>query len=78
MTVTPPHPKALFSRRLVFRMSDENAVNFQQEMIDLLVKYQSMETTAEDTYYSALLALFPSNMPYEPSKDDPVQEDAAK
>lgn len=75
MSATPPHPKALFSRRFVFRLSDENAVNFQQEMMDLLVKYQSLETSSDDTYYATLMALYPSNMPYENSDDAPSNID---
>jgi hypothetical protein len=74
MSVVPPHPKALFARRLVFRLSEESAINFQQELIDLLVKYQSTETSADDAYYSALLALFPSNVPFEESEDDPEDD----
>lgn len=71
MTAKPPHPKALFARRLLFRLTDEKAAELQQELIDLLVKYQSIETTADDTYYATLLAVYPTNVPYEASEDDP-------
>lgn len=74
MTAKPPHPKALFARRLLFRLSDEKAEALQQEMIDLLVKYQSIETTADDTYYATLFALYPTNVPYEASDDDPSDD----
>lgn len=71
MSVTPPHPKSLFSRRLVFRLSTEQSTSLQRELIELLVKYQAMETSADDDYYAAILALYPSNMPFE----DSVEED---
>lgn len=70
MSVSAPHPKALFTRRVLFRMSDENVMNFQRELMDLLVKYQSFETSADDTYYASLMAVYPTNVPYEPSEDD--------
>lgn len=70
MSATPPHPQSLFARRLVFRLSEENAIDFQQELMDLFIKYQSKETSADDDYYAAVLALYPSNVPFEESEDD--------
>jgi len=70
MSVSPPHPKALLSRRLVFRLAEEKAVEFQQELMDLLVKYQSIETSPDDTYYAAILALYATNVPYEDEDED--------
>jgi predicted transcriptional regulator len=70
MSVVPPHPKSLFARRSVLRLTEENAVNFQQELMELMVKYQSTETSADDAYYAAVLALYPSNAPFEESEDD--------
>ena len=75
MSLVPPHPKSLFARRLVFRLSEDSAVEFQQELMDLFVKYQSTETSADDAYYGAVLALYPSNVPFEESDDDPEAED---
>ena len=65
MSAVPPHPKALFARRLLFRLTADKAMDFQRELMDLLVKYQSTETSADDTYYAALLALYPTNVPFE-------------
>ncbi len=75
MSVVPPHPNALFVRRLVFRLSEDNAVNFQQELMDLIVKYQSMETSANDAYYASVLGLYPSNAPFEESTDSDDTDD---
>jgi len=71
MSVVPPHPKSLFARRMVLRLNEENAVEFQKDLMDLYVKYQSKETSTDDTYYGAVLALYPSNAPFEESEDDP-------
>ena len=70
MSVVPPHPKSLFARRMVLRLSEDNAVTFQKELMDLFVKYQSTETSANDAYYGAVLALYPSNAPFEESDDE--------
>ena len=75
MSVVPPHPKSLFARRMVFRLSEENAVEFQKELMDLAVKYQSKETSADDAYYGSVLALYPSNAPFEES-DDELEDDS--
>lgn len=65
MSAAPPHPKALFARRLLFRLSADKAAAFQRELMDLLVKYQSIATHSHDTYYAALLALYPTSVPFE-------------
>lgn len=70
MRVSSPHPKGLFTRRILFRMTDEKVVEFERELMDLLVKYQSYETTADDTYYASVVAVYPTNVPYEASEDD--------
>lgn len=75
MSVVPPHKNALFVRRLVFRLSEDNAVNFQQELMDLIVKYQSTETSADDAYYAAVLGLYPSNAPFEISDESDDTDD---
>ena len=65
-----PHATALLARKFLFRLTDEQAVNFQIELKELLLKYQSSESTADDPYYSCLLALYRSSVPYESCEDD--------
>ena len=74
MSVTPPHPKSLLARRFVFRLTDKKASKFQKELMDLIVKYQSLETSPDDAYYAAVVGLYPSNMPFEDSEDNPDDE----
>lgn len=66
---TPPHPNSLLARKFLLRLNDEQATNFQRDLDELLLKYQSYETSTADPYYSCLLALYRSSVPYE-SFDD--------
>ena len=61
----PPHPKSLLARKFLFRLTDEQATSFQLELKELLLKYQSDETAADDPHFSCLLALYRSSIPYE-------------
>lgn len=70
LNAVPPHPQALLARRFLFRLTDEQATSFQRDLAALLLKYQSGETTVDDPYYSCLLALYRSSIPYEPIEDN--------
>lgn len=70
LSLTPPHSRALLARKLLVRLTDEQASNFQRELADLLVKYQSCETTSDEPFYSCLLALYRSSVPYEDFEDE--------
>lgn len=65
LNLTPPHSRALLAGKFLFRLSDEQAKDFQRELAELLFKYQSGETSADDPFYSCLLALHPSSAPYD-------------
>ena len=65
----PPHPDSLLARKFLLRLTDEQATDFQRDLEDLLLKYQSYETSTADPYYSCLFALYRSSVPYE-SFDD--------
>lgn len=69
LNATPPHPNALLARKFLLRLTDEQATEFQRDLEDLLLKYQSYETSTADPYYSCLLALYRSSVPYD-SFDD--------
>lgn len=69
LNATPPHPTSLLLRKFLLRLTDEQATDFQRDLDDLLLKYQSYETSAADPYYSCLLALYRSSVPYD-SFDD--------
>lgn len=70
MSIPPPHPKSLFSRRTIIRIPEEKALEFQRELIALVAKYQSIETTPDDPYYAAVMALYATNVPYEDEDED--------
>ena len=70
MSLLPPHPKALYSRRTIIRMPEEKAAEFQRELMDIAMKYQQIETSRDDTYYAAVLALYATNIPYEDENED--------
>ena len=67
-----PDPKALLARKFIFRLTDEQATSFQHDLADLLLKYQSGETSSDDPYYSCLLALYRTSVPYESYDDSEV------
>lgn len=69
LNATPPPPNALLARKFLLRLTDEQATEFQRDLEDLLLKYQSYETSTADPYYSCLLALYRSSVPYD-SFDD--------
>lgn len=66
----PPHPKALYTRRTIIRIPEEKATEFQRELSDLIMKYQSIETSTDDPYYAAVIALYATNLPYEDEGED--------
>jgi len=70
INIPPPHPKALYSRRTIIRIPEEKAEEFQRELSDLLLKYQTIETSADDPYYATVLALYATNLPYEAEDED--------
>ena len=75
LNAVPPHPKALLAHKYLFRLTDEQAARFQRDLAALLLKYQSAETSARDPYYSCLLALYRSSVPYEPFDENGLDED---
>jgi len=75
MSVTPPHPKSILARRVVARLPENQVVQFHQELLDLLKRYRSVDSSSEDAYYGVTVALYPSNMPYEESDDEGELED---
>lgn len=75
MNVVPPHPKSLLARRTVARLSDKNATEFYRDLMNLMVKYQALETNPADTYYAVAMALYPTNVPYEESEDEASLEE---
>lgn len=70
-----PHPRALLARKFLFRLTDRQAVNFQRELRELLIKYQGGETSTDDPFYSCLLALYPSSVPYESYEDSDLTDE---
>lgn len=75
LNAAAPNPRALLARKFLFRLADVDATNFQRELAELLLKYQSRETAAEDPYYSCLLALYRSSVPYEVHDDDYIDSE---
>lgn len=69
LEATAPHPKSLLARKFLLRLTDEQATNFQRDLEAVLLKYQSCATSTTNPYYSCLLALYRSSVPYE-SFDD--------
>ena len=69
LNARPPHPNSLLARKFLLRLSDEQATHFQRDLDELLLKYQSYETSTGDPYYSCLLALYRSSVPYETFDD---------
>ncbi len=69
LNATPPHPNSLLARKFLLRLSDEQATHFQRDLDELLLKYQSYETFTAAPYYSCLLALYRSSVPYETFDD---------
>ena len=65
LSLSAPDSRALLARKFLFRLTDEQATDFQRELAELLLKYQSGETSADDPFYSCLLALYRSSIPYE-------------
>ena len=63
--LTPPDSRALLARKCLFRLTDDQAEDFQTDLAKLLSKYQSMESAAENPFYSCLLALYRSSVPDE-------------
>lgn len=74
LSVVPPHPKALLARKFLFRLTDEQATLFQRDLAALLLKYQAGPTSGEDPYYSCLLTLHRSSIPYEQFDDKDLAE----
>ena len=74
LNATSPHPKSLLARKFLLRLTDDQATNFQRDLQDLLLKYQSYETSSNDPYYSCLLALYRSSVPYESFDDSDCVE----
>ena len=70
INAAPPHPKALFTRRTILRIPEAKAVEFQRELTNLVLKYQTIETSPNDPYYAAVLALYATNIPYEDEDED--------
>lgn len=71
---TSPHPKSLLAHKFLLRLTDDQATNFQRDLQELLLKYQSYETSSNDPYYSCLLALYRSSVPYESFDDSDCVE----
>ena len=69
LSLTPPHPRALLARKYLFRLTDEQATDFQRDLADLLAKYQSSESSMDEPFYSCLLALYRSSVSYEDYDD---------
>ena len=75
LNAIPPHPQALLARKFLFRLTDEQATRLQRDLAALLLKYQSGETSSDDPYYSCLLALYRSSVPYELFDEDSLDDD---
>ena len=75
INVEVPHPKALLARKFLFRLTNQQAVDFQNELRALLLKYQAGETSTDDPYYSCLLALYRSSIPYESYEDSDLTDE---
>lgn len=75
MAQTPPHPKSVLARRVVARLPEDQIPHFHEELLDLLKRYRSVDSSSEDAYYGITVALYPSNMPYEESDDEGELED---
>lgn len=67
---TPPDSSALWARKFLFRLSNEQATDFQMDLAQLLLKYQSMESGADDPHFSGLMTLYRSSVPVEACEDD--------
>lgn len=74
LNARPPHPNSLLARKFLLRLTDEQAADFQRDLEDLLLKYQSFATSTADPYYSCLLALYRSSVPYETFDDSDCAE----
>lgn len=69
LNATPPHPNALLARKFLLRLTRDQATAFQRDLEELLLKYQAYETSSADPYYSCLLALYRSSVPYDTFND---------
>lgn len=74
LNATPPHPSSLLARKFLLRLTNEQATDFQRDLEQLLLKYQSYETSINDPYYSCLLSLYRSSVPYESFDDSDDNE----
>ena len=74
LNTAPPHPDSLLARKFLLRLTDDQATNFQRDLEELLLKYQSYETSTDNPYYSCLIALHRSSVPYETFEDSDCLE----
>lgn len=70
LNLTPPHSRALLARKFLFRLTDEQATDFQRDLAELLLKYQTGENSTDDPFYSCLLSLYRTSIPYD-AYDEP-------
>ena len=69
INVDIPHPRALLAREFLLQLSDEQAMDFQQELRDLLLKYKSASDSSNEAYCTCWLALFHGGFPVEALED---------
>lgn len=72
LTQTAPHPNAIITRRGITRMTPEQAVEFQQKVLDLL---QTFSINAEDEpddggYYGLSIHFYPMELPEPPEENN--------
>lgn len=60
MELESPHPDSLLIRRGLMRMPREKISDFQEELLNLIKRYQAEPAEEEDSYYGVTIAVYPS------------------